>query len=42
MHPNPDDAICDGPQALRADAFADYAAQVERAASVAGKAFTHA
>ncbi len=42
VHPNPDDAICDGPQALRADAFADYAAQVERAAAVAGKAFTHA
>jgi 3-deoxy-7-phosphoheptulonate synthase len=42
VHPNPDEAICDGPQALRADAFAAYAAQVERAASVAGKAFTTA
>jgi len=42
VHPDPDRAICDGPQALRDDDFADYAAQVERAASLAGKAFTHA
>jgi 3-deoxy-7-phosphoheptulonate synthase len=42
VHPNPDAAICDGPQALRDDDFAAYAAQVERAASIAGKAFTHA
>ncbi len=42
VHPNPEEAICDGPQALRADEFADYAAAVERAAAVAGKAFTHA
>jgi 3-deoxy-7-phosphoheptulonate synthase len=42
VHPNPDEAICDGPQALRTDAFAEYAAQVERAAAVAGKAFTAA
>src|SRR6202034_1033679 len=39
VHPNPEEAICDGPQALRADEFADYAAAVERAAAVAGKAF---
>ena len=26
VHPEPDEAICDGPQALRADEFADYAA----------------
>src|SRR5271170_4683594 len=39
VHPNPDEAICDGPQALRADEFAEYAAQVERAAALAGKAF---
>src|SRR6202035_4921316 len=42
VHPNPDEAICDGPQALRAAGFAEYAQAVERAASVAGKAFTHA
>jgi 3-deoxy-7-phosphoheptulonate synthase len=40
VHPNPDQAICDGPQALRDDDFADYAAQVERVAAFAGKAFT--
>src|SRR5471030_183080 len=42
VHPNPEEAICDGPQALRAEEFAEYAALVERAAAVAGKAFTHA
>ena len=42
VHANPDQAICDGPQALRDDDFADYARQVERAAALAGKAFTHA
>src|SRR4051812_33509118 len=41
-HPGPDEAICDGPQQLRVDAFADYAAQVERAAALAGKAFSAA
>ncbi len=39
VHPQPEEAICDGPQALRADDFARYADQVERAAAVAGKAF---
>jgi 3-deoxy-7-phosphoheptulonate synthase len=38
VHPNPDEAICDGPQALRARDFADYAAQLERAAALADKA----
>ena len=42
VHPNPEEAICDGPQALRADDFAEYAATVERAAAIAGKAFTAA
>src|SRR5438876_800312 len=39
-HPNREVAVCDRPQALRADVFADYLAQVERAASLAGKALT--
>jgi 3-deoxy-7-phosphoheptulonate synthase len=39
VHPAPEEAICDGPQALRADDFARYAGQVERAAAIAGKAF---
>jgi len=42
VHPEPEEAICDGPQQLRADEFAAYAAQVERAAAVAGKVFTAA
>jgi 3-deoxy-7-phosphoheptulonate synthase len=42
VHPNPEEAICDGPQALRAEDFAEYAATVERAAAIAGKAFTAA
>jgi 3-deoxy-7-phosphoheptulonate synthase len=40
VHPNPDEAICDGPQALRADEFADFAAAVEQAAALAGKALS--
>jgi len=38
VHPNPDEAICDGPQALRTDEFAEYARAIERAAALAGKA----
>jgi 3-deoxy-7-phosphoheptulonate synthase len=37
VHPNPEEAICDGPQALRASEFAGYVERVERAAEVAGK-----
>jgi 3-deoxy-7-phosphoheptulonate synthase len=40
VHPNPDEAICDGPQALRAAEFAEYALSVERAAALAGKALS--
>jgi 3-deoxy-7-phosphoheptulonate synthase len=42
VHPNPDEAICDGPQALRADGFAEYALAVEGAAALAGKALSAA
>jgi len=42
VHPNPDEAICDGPQQLRADDFAEYAIAVERAAALAGKALSPA
>ena len=37
VHPEPEAAICDGPQQLYADDFGDYLEQVERAAAVAGK-----
>ena len=40
VHPNPDEAICDGPQALVADEFADFARAVEQAAALAGKALS--
>jgi len=40
VHPNPDEAICDGPQALRATDFAEYARAVERATALAGKALS--
>ena len=37
VHPNPEEAICDGPQALRAAEFAEYAQKVEQVAMIAGK-----
>jgi 3-deoxy-7-phosphoheptulonate synthase len=37
VHPEPEDAICDGPQQLPTSTFADYAAKVEQAAALAGK-----
>src|ERR1700733_6161855 len=40
VHPNPEEAICDGPQQLRADDFAEYARAVERATALAGKALS--
>ena len=38
-HPDPERAICDGPQALRNETFADYVRQVEAVAALAGKEF---
>jgi 3-deoxy-7-phosphoheptulonate synthase len=38
VHPNPDEAVCDGPQALLADTFDEFAAAVRRTAEFAGKA----
>ena len=37
VHPQPEEAICDGPQALPSGEFADFAAQVDQAARLAGK-----
>jgi 3-deoxy-7-phosphoheptulonate synthase len=42
VHPNPDEALCDGPQALLAEDFADYVSAVEGVAALAGKAFSTA
>jgi 3-deoxy-7-phosphoheptulonate synthase len=36
VHPQPEMAICDGPQQLVADEFADYVEQVQAAAALAG------
>src|SRR5215212_8808559 len=33
VHPQPEEAICDGPQQLRTEGFADYARKVEAAAA---------
>jgi 3-deoxy-7-phosphoheptulonate synthase len=37
VHPDPDEAICDGPQALHSEDFAAFAAKVEQVAAIAGK-----
>jgi 3-deoxy-7-phosphoheptulonate synthase len=37
VHPDPEHAICDGPQQLRTSEFADYLRLVEQAAMLAGK-----
>jgi 3-deoxy-7-phosphoheptulonate synthase len=42
VHPNPEEAICDGPQSLPTDTFAQYAAAVRDAATLAGKSFSAA
>jgi 3-deoxy-7-phosphoheptulonate synthase len=39
-HPDPDSAICDGPQQLVADEFGEYLRKVEAAAELAGKEFS--
>jgi len=40
IHPSPEAAVCDGPQALYADDFAAYLRKLEAAAELAGKTFT--
>jgi 3-deoxy-7-phosphoheptulonate synthase len=40
IHPTPEEAVCDGPQALHADDFAAYLRKLEAAAELAGKQFT--
>jgi 3-deoxy-7-phosphoheptulonate synthase len=37
VHPDPDNALCDGPQTLRLDDFARFAGRVEQAAALSGK-----
>ncbi len=40
IHPSPEEAVCDGPQALYADDFAPYLRKLEAAAELAGKQFS--
>ncbi|HWX52655.1 MAG TPA: 3-deoxy-7-phosphoheptulonate synthase [Solirubrobacteraceae bacterium] len=40
VHPHPDQAVCDGPQALVASSFDEFAAAVQRTAEFAGKALS--
>jgi 3-deoxy-7-phosphoheptulonate synthase len=40
VHPDPDHAVCDGPQQLRADHFAAYLRKVERVAEIARESLT--
>jgi 3-deoxy-7-phosphoheptulonate synthase len=40
VHPCPEDALCDGPQALHAEDFAEYLRRLEAAAALAGKQLT--
>jgi 3-deoxy-7-phosphoheptulonate synthase len=40
IHPAPEEAVCDGPQALYADDFAAYLRKLEAAAELAGKQFS--
>jgi 3-deoxy-7-phosphoheptulonate synthase len=42
VHPRPAEAICDGPQQLVADEFADYLDRVQAAAAIAGKVLSGA
>jgi len=42
VHPRPEEAICDGPQALVGDEFAGYLERVTAAAALAGKALAEA
>ncbi len=40
VHPDPEHALCDGPQSLVADQFGEFADRVQAAAALAGKATT--
>ena len=37
VHPEPDEAVCDGPQSLRCDDFARFAARVHAVAGLVGE-----
>jgi 3-deoxy-7-phosphoheptulonate synthase len=37
VHPCPEEAVCDGPQALLSEGFGEYLRKLEAAAELAGK-----
>ena len=41
VHPNPDEAICDGPQQLVGADYPAYARKIDQAAALAGKTVNH-
>ena len=41
VHPRPETAICDGPQAIIADDFEEYLRKLQGAAALAGKELEH-
>ena len=42
VHPEPEAAICDGPQQLYTDTLDEYVSKVEQAAALAGKVLSSA
>jgi len=42
VHPDPESALCDGPQALTPDEMLDLGRELERLAATLGRPFNHA
>ena len=42
VHPDPESALCDGPQALTPDEMLDLGRELERLAGALGRPFNHA
>jgi 3-deoxy-7-phosphoheptulonate synthase len=42
VHPDPESALCDGPQALTPDEMLDLGRELERLAAALGRPFNHA
>jgi 3-deoxy-7-phosphoheptulonate synthase len=42
VHPDPESALCDGPQALTPDEIVDLGRELEQLAGVLGRPFNHA
>jgi 3-deoxy-7-phosphoheptulonate synthase len=42
VHPDPENALCDGPQALTPDEMLDLGRELEQLAAALGRPFSHA